>query len=119
MVSVSGKTKLLHRYLMEIHLRRKLKPNEVVHHKDGWYLNNDINNLQVFQSKAEHLKVHRQLPFYKDMKEWRRKNKLALKLIKQEKYTFKEIAEVVGNSAGVVSRIAKEHGYKSPVFLGY
>jgi hypothetical protein len=38
-------------------LGRDLKPNEVVHHKDGNKLNNKKNNLEVM-TKAEHYKIH-------------------------------------------------------------
>lgn len=35
------------KYLMEKHFDRYLDENETVHHKDGNFLNNDINNLEV------------------------------------------------------------------------
>ena len=47
-----------HRYIMEQYLGRKLDPNEIVHHKDGNKLNNDINNLEVM-TWGEHSKLHR------------------------------------------------------------
>jgi transposase len=40
-----------HRYIMEQHIGRKLKKNEVVHHIDGDTLNNDINNLKLMTAK--------------------------------------------------------------------
>jgi len=46
-----------HRYLMEEHLNRKLISKEIVHHKDGDKLNNDISNLQVM-SQSEHQRIH-------------------------------------------------------------
>lgn len=48
---------LVHRKIMEEHLGRKLKDNEIVHHKDMNKLNNDINNLQIV-SRSEHIKLH-------------------------------------------------------------
>ena len=48
-----------HRYIMEQYLGRKLNSNEVVHHKDGNKLNNNISNLQVM-TKSEHSKLHRE-----------------------------------------------------------
>ena len=47
-----------HRYLMEKLLGRKLRKEEVVHHIDGNKLNNDIDNLELFESKSEHLRFH-------------------------------------------------------------
>ena len=50
---------LLHRYVAEIHiLGRKLKPGEVVHHKDHDRTNNTPSNLQVLASQAEHARLH-------------------------------------------------------------
>jgi len=46
-----------HRLVMESHLKRFLLPTEVVHHKDGDKQNNLIDNLEVFSSNGEHLKV--------------------------------------------------------------
>jgi hypothetical protein len=46
-----------HRLVMETYLNRYLKPTEVVHHKDGNKQNNDITNLELFESNAVHLKT--------------------------------------------------------------
>lgn len=55
---VSGRYRGEHRILMEKSLGRKLTSNEVVHHKDGNKMNNDINNL-VVMTRAEHCSLHR------------------------------------------------------------
>lgn len=49
--------KFLHRVIMEEYLQRKLSLDEVIHHKDGNKLNNNINNLEVLQ-KREHDLIH-------------------------------------------------------------
>ena len=46
-----------HRYIIEIHLKRKLEKNEIVHHKDGNKLNNKIDNLEVID-RSLHLKKY-------------------------------------------------------------
>jgi hypothetical protein len=47
-----------HRLVMEKYLGRYLKPEEVVHHKDGNRLNNKINNLLLFKNHKEHRLYH-------------------------------------------------------------
>lgn len=46
-----------HRLLMERHLGRHLRPQEVVDHIDGLHLHNDASNLRVFASNADHLRA--------------------------------------------------------------
>jgi len=57
-ISNNRKQIKLHRYLMEIKLRRKISLDEIVHHKDHNKLNNDINNLEIV-TRSEHNKIHR------------------------------------------------------------
>jgi len=45
----------LHRLVVENHLQRFLDPREVVHHRDDDPTNNDIANLELFSSNADHL----------------------------------------------------------------
>jgi len=51
----SGKP--VHRHVAERKLGRKLKPGEVVHHRDGNKLNNKRGNLAVLSRKF-HSKLH-------------------------------------------------------------
>ncbi len=46
-----------HRQVAEQILGRSLKPGEVVHHKDGNRRNNAPENLEVFSSQAEHMRL--------------------------------------------------------------
>lgn len=48
---------LEHRLVMERHLGRYLSPDEVVHHKDGNPQNNSLDNLELFSSQAEHIRI--------------------------------------------------------------
>lgn len=51
-----------HRLVMEQFLGRYLTKDEVVHHKDHNGLNNDISNLELFDSNKEHMiTIHRNM----------------------------------------------------------
>ena len=56
-ITIKGKQKRLHRYIMECFLGRELNSEEIVHHKDGNKLNNCIENLEL-TNRSEHLKKH-------------------------------------------------------------
>jgi hypothetical protein len=44
--------------IMEKYLCRKIKQNEVIHHLDWNYTNNNIDNLYLFKNINEHTKYH-------------------------------------------------------------
>ena len=45
-----------HRLVMAMNIGRPLEKKEVVHHKDGDHLNNQIENLELFSCNADHLR---------------------------------------------------------------
>jgi len=55
----SDSDKLVHRCIAEKKLGRKLKKQEVVHHKDRNKLNNLSYNLWVFPNQQAHDKIHK------------------------------------------------------------
>ena len=46
-----------HRLVMEMSIKRYLKPEEVVHHKNGIKTDNRIENLQLFATHNLHMKI--------------------------------------------------------------
>ena len=56
-----GRRILVHKWVMENAIGRQLLPGEVVHHIDCDKNNNEIKNLHLFPSRAEHLVCHRAL----------------------------------------------------------
>lgn len=57
MVRVDGADRLEHRVIMERHIGRALRDDEIVHHKDGDKSNNDPSNLEIM-SQSEHARHH-------------------------------------------------------------
>jgi len=55
-IQINGEKVLMHRHIMEVHLRRKLLTTEHVHHIDGDPSNNSLENLIVLDIK-EHGKI--------------------------------------------------------------
>ena len=50
--------KLVHRWVMEKELGRKLKPEEVVHHKNRNKRDNRASNLRLYANQNEHQRHH-------------------------------------------------------------
>ncbi len=51
--------RLVHRYMAERKIGRRLRDGEVVHHKDRDKQNNSKDNLWVFRNQEEHDKAHK------------------------------------------------------------
>ena len=53
--------KLVHVHIAEMMLRRKLHPDEVLHHKNRNKLDNRRSNLCVCKSQQEHYNIHKRV----------------------------------------------------------
>ena len=56
----SDSNKLVHRYVVEKKIGRKLRKEEIVHHKNRKKLDNTPENLEVFANQEEHEKHHKE-----------------------------------------------------------
>lgn len=95
-----SKQVLEHRYVMEKYIGRKLLTSEIVHHKDGNGLNNNISNLEIMDQG--HHRVEHSGPF-----NWSIKEGLALK---KSGYSVTEIGKILGVSQSTVSQAFLRRG---------
>lgn len=65
---VIGKSGMVYEHILkaEEKLGRSLRPEEVVHHIDKNRLNNNLDNLLVFATKADHTSFHQGKAYYLD-----------------------------------------------------
>jgi hypothetical protein len=94
--------KRMNRYVMEQHLGRRLLPEEVVHHKDGDPLNNEISNLEIL-NWGEHAQEHHIGKQRADAA------KLTIKMFAQFRHENLRLRKNNAELAELVERIADAH----------
>ena len=55
---IKGRRIQFHRWVMEKHLGRRLRPDEIVHHKNGKTHDNRLINLEIVTDCKEHFAKH-------------------------------------------------------------
>jgi hypothetical protein len=105
-VCVNGKKRPLHRLIMEDKLGRPLRSDEVVRHRDGDLLNNDLANL-ILVSREEHF----ELSMAAEVKEpWTEDEKDEAVRLYCAGMTIDEVARALGRSYSATRRLLGRWG---------
>lgn len=101
------------RLIMERHLNRSLLSSELVHHKDGNPLNNELDNLEIV-NRSEHKNRHPEIgKFTQFQKKFYIPADTLLELFKN--YTMTEIAQKYRCSFTTIQRLIKEYDLRNKI----
>lgn len=110
-----------HRLVVEKYIGRYLRTDEIVHHKDGVRSHNDIDNLQITNSK-EHGSITRQehrLRLWKNSATYAliRDYKQELREMRKKGMSHQEITDVLGVPLGAVKYAIRKNLDLSPSWI--
>ena len=103
-LSIEGRTVLEHRLIMERHLGRALRSEEVVHHVNGDRTDNRIENLRVIENSSTHIREH-------GRERWDTTE--AVRLL-NEGFTFNDVAKMLGAKPQTIHKRLRENGVLTP-----
>ncbi len=112
-ITINGKQKRLHRYIMECYLGRELTSDQLVHHINGDRHDNRLANLQLV-TRGQHKKLHPEVG-----KQTRFKNKYNLDrdyiFLIADQFSYDELAKMFNCSVGAIQHvIGKKPRKKQP-----
>lgn len=103
-LSVECRTVLEHRLVMERHLGRPLRAEEVVHHINGNRSDNRVENLRVIENSSTHMREH-------GLERWDTDEAVRLR---NAGLTYKDIGKLLGASPQTIYKRLRDNGLTVP-----
>lgn len=106
-----GKKVQEHRFVMEKHLGRKLREDEVVHHRNHDKLDNRISNLMVM-SNQEHTTLHQRERAPEELRPRAKLTPVAVRFIRKTSRSARSLADAYGVHIGNIHVIRRRGSWQ-------